>query len=209
MAEHHHFHKCKHEGKAYDNPDNVKRAQQFAEDVKSWVNLTKETVLLDFGSGTGHVGITLANDVKNIIFEDVSEEMLKQVNANCAEKNITNYTTFLGTMEEYKGEKVDLITAGMVLHHVDDLNSLFKSFLNNMKPHAHLCIVDFCTDAAFFSRLPVPLPHLGFVPEELGNQLISLGFVKYEVKPAVPYSHVQEDGSNELYNRFSLIAEAP
>ena len=185
------------------------RAKQFANDVKSWIELTKEMVVLDFGSGTGNVGITLAENVNKVIFEDVSEAMLEQVKVNCTEKGISNYSTFLGTIEDYKGEKVDLVTAGMVLHHVEDLDSTFKSFLNNMKPHGHLCLIDFLPGAAFFSRIPVPLPHLGFVPEELGEKLKSLGFVKYEIKPAVPYTHVQEDGSTEVYQRFALIAEAP
>ena len=53
------------------------------------------------------------------------------------------------------------------------------------------------------------IPHLGFIPENLAKILLDNGFLKAEIKPANPISHIQDDGKPEFYERFSIYAEAP
>ena len=145
------LHKCPIEGAKYDTEQMKALAKEMVDEIKKYVKIDKNSTILDFGAGTGLIGLSFINEVKHVIFEDISSTMLDYLEYKCQNENIKNYSTFLGVMEDYKtNEKVDLITAGLVLHHIEDLNSLFKCFLKLMKPHTYLCLTDLKKDAKMF-----------------------------------------------------------
>ena len=142
---------------------------------------------MDFGTGTGLIGLNFINDVKEVIFEDVSSNMLDFLKDKLIKQNIKNYKLFLGEIQNYKTEeKIDLITAGLVLHHIENLQELFKCFLKLLKPKGYLCLSDLMKDAPMFKLRGTAhkMPHIGFIPNELCDKLIKAGFAKTEIKPA-------------------------
>ena len=188
------IHKCHVEGEKFENDQMRRLAKETADEIRKVVKLDKTSTIFDFGAGPGLIGLNFVNEVKHVIFEDVSSVMLEYLQHKCKEQNITNITIFHGIMEYYKGEeKVDLITAGQVLHHIEDLESLFKCFLSILKPNGYLVITDLKKDATMFNLEPLKnhhkMPHKGFVPEELCKKLETFGFIKTEIKPVYNYQN--------------------
>ena len=208
------LHKCPIEGAKYDTEQMKALAKEMVDEIKKYVKIDKNSTILDFGAGTGLIGLSFINEVKHVIFEDISSTMLDYLEYKCQNENIKNYSTFLGVMEDYKtNEKVDLITAGLVLHHIEDLNSLFKCFLKLMKPHTYLCLTDLKKDAKMFDlqihHHDHKMPHRGSVPEELCELLKKAGFIKTEIKPASDIIFTTHDGKEIISERFMIFAESP
>ena len=209
---HSHIHKCKDEGKNFETPQMIKIAKEMTDGIKQWISLSKNSIILDFGTGTGLIGLNLINEVKKVIFEDVSENMLNYLKEKLTNKNIKNYEIFLGEIQNYKTEeKIDLITAGLVIHHIENLQNLFKVFLNLLKPKGYLCLSDMKKNAPMFD-LHSPkhkMPHKGFDQEELCNELKKAGFVKTEIKPASNIVYHNKEGKEISSERFIILAQGP
>ena len=54
-------------------------AKNFVKYIKEKIKLNKDTVIMDFGCGTGIVGLNLINNAKKVVFLDPSKGMIKQV----------------------------------------------------------------------------------------------------------------------------------
>ena len=208
------IHKCPIEGAKYENEQMKTLTKEMTDEIKKCVKLNKDSIIFDFGAGTGLIGLNLIDEVNHVIFEDVSSTMLDYLEYKCKNQNIKNYTIFKGIMEDYKSDKkVDLITAGQVLHHIEDLQSLFKCFLKIMKPNAYLCITDLKKDAPMFNlhthKHHHVMPHRGFDPEELCKELEKAGFVKMEIKPAMNIIFQDKEGKDIISERFMIFAQSP
>lgn len=195
--------------KTYDTKERIESCRVWADMVMKNLVLTPETIVIDFGAGTGLVGIEFLKHVKKVIFQDISQPMLQKCQENLNAQTQTNYDIFNEDISNYQGEKADIILASMVYHHIDDVVQISKIILSKLKPHGKLIICDFLPGAAFFERMKPNIPHLGFVPEDLAKQILESGFVKADPKPANQISHIQDDGKPEYYDRFSIYAEAP
>ena len=218
MSEHVHnkkTHKCKFEGKDYDNPQLIALAKETADIIKRQViiKLNKDSIILDFGAGTGLIGLNFINQVKHVIFEDVSKEMLDYLKTKLEALNVKNYTIFNDIIENYNStEKIDLITAGMVLHHVDNLESIFTKFIQLLKPKGFLCITDLRNDAPMFDigeHKNHIMKYRGFEPHELCKELKKVGFVTTEVIRISRIVHKRINGKEFFSERFMIIAEGP
>ena len=205
--EHHHHtlhHVCQKE--LLETDENKKATREFAEDIKSWINIYQNFILLDFGAGTGLVGINFAKNVKKIIFQDVNEGIFEEVKKNCEKNKIRNYEFFMKPIEKYDKEKVDIITCSMCLHHIENLEGTLKTFLKILNPQSYLCVID---------MLPVEvhentLPHHGFEPEKFKKLVEDCGFVKAEIKPARDFIWKPPNAKKgEIIKRFCLIAQSP
>ncbi|KAK8853790.1 hypothetical protein M9Y10_016333 [Tritrichomonas musculus] len=195
--------------KQYDTKERIESCNIWSEMIRKNIDLKPEMIIIDFGAGTGLVGINFLKYVKKVIFEDISESMLEQCRKNLSSQDSKNYEIFCGPIHDYKGENADIILASLVFHHIDDIYDLSKVLLSKLKPKGKLIICDFLPGASFFEKMKPNIPHLGFVPEDLSKILINSGFAKAEIKPANPISHIQDDGHPEFYERFSIYAEAP
>ena len=209
---HSHIHKCEDEGKNYETPQMIEIAKEMTDNIKQWINLSRDSIILDFGTGTGLIGLNFIEEVKKVIFEDVSENMLNYLKEKLKNKNVKNYEIFLGEIQNYKTEeKIDLITAGLVIHHVENLQNLFKSFFNLLRPKGYLCLSDLKKNAPMFD-LNGPkhkMPHRGFDQEELCDELKKTGFIKTEIKPASNIVFHSKEGKKIISERFIILAQRP
>ena len=217
MSEHNKkIHKCPTEGENYENPQMISLSKETADIIKSQekIKLNKDSIVFDFGAGTGLIGLNFINEVKHVIFEDISKAMLDYLEYKCETQEIKNYTIFNGVMEDYSSkEKVDLITACSVLHHVEDLQSLFKKFLEILKPKGFLCLTDLMKDAPMFNigthKHHHKMPHRGFIPEELCEEIKRAGFISTEIKEVSSIIYKGTNGSDIVSERFMIIAQGP
>ena len=217
MSEHDHnkkIHKCPTEGENYENLQTISLAKETTDIIKKEIKLPNDAIILDFGAGTGLLGLNFINEVKHVIFEDVSKGMLDYLQYKLDTQELKNYTIFNGVMEDYNSkEKVDLIMAGMVLHHVEDLKSLFSKFLEMLKPKGYICITDLKKDAPMFNigvhKHHHVMPHKGFIPEELCENIKKWGCVKTEIKSVSSIIYKGPNGEEIVSERFMIIAQGP
>ena len=206
------IHKCPTEGENYDNPQTIFLSKETSDIIKKSIQLDKNSIIFDFGAGTGLIGLNFISEVKHVIFEDISTVMLDYLQYKLDTQGIKNYTIYKGIMEDYKNEEnVDLITAGMVVHHVEDLQSLFKKFVEILKPGGYLCLTDLKKDAPMFKigghSHHHKMPHNGFEPEKLCEELKKTGFISTEVKNVSSIVFKGGDGKDIISERFMIIAK--
>ena len=208
------IHKCPTEGENYENLQTITLAKETTDIIKKEIKLPNDAIILDFGAGTGLLGLNFINEVKHVIFEDVSKGMLDYLQYKLDTQELKNYTIFNGVMEDYNSkEKVDLIMAGMVLHHVEDLKSLFSKFLEMLKPKGYICITDLKKDAPMFNmgvhKHHYVMPHRGFIPEELCENIKKWGCVRTEIKTVSSIIYKGPNGEEIISERFMIIAQGP
>ena len=63
--------------KEWDTPMKVKMAEKFVHEMHQNINFSKDHKALDFGCGTGLVGLQIASLVKNVILMDTSTSMIE------------------------------------------------------------------------------------------------------------------------------------
>ena len=117
----------------YDTDRRIKRSKAIADEIRlhagSCLNGHKK-IALEYGCGTGLVGLNLINDFDSIIFVDSSVKMIEQVKQKLLNLGITSSYAiccdFLTDMP--KDFKVDYIFTSLVLHHIKDVKLILSRF---------------------------------------------------------------------------------
>ena len=157
---------------------------------------------LEYGCGTGLVGLSVADRFSRLTLADSSTEMIRIVREKIEAAGRTNARAISVdyTKDDNPDQDYDLIFFSMALHHVTDVRALLSVFRDAMRPDGALMIIDlYPVDTKFHEGETDFAGHHGFDPEELGRDLEALGFSRitsrriYEdVKPVgetlVPYA---------------------
>ena len=174
-------------------------AKNFAKYLKENNILNKELITMDFGCGTGILGLKIINNVKKLIFLDSSKEMIKQVKSGLLEKNVLNYELIEGEIDTYKGDKIDLILVSDVFHHIKDINNIINEFSKVLKKGGKVLVVDLVETSEDFHGGSAP--HNGFKPENLATLFKKNGFSN------VKYENFYDIKIGKNYKQFIIIAE--
>jgi tRNA (cmo5U34)-methyltransferase len=158
------------------NQMHVDRAQAIANALLKITSVNSLMKALEYGAGTGLLSFFLKDRFSEITLMDSSGEMIRVLQEKIVAENIRNMRALkidLGK-EEFKGE-FDIIYNQMVLHHVENIESLFDKFYDLLKPGGNLVIADlFAEDGSFhgdgFSG------HNGFDVDHLSNILKKKSF---------------------------------
>ena len=156
---------------SYDTPERVQIAKVSADAIRECLVDAKSKKAIDFGCGTGLVGINLLNDFKSVLFLDTSPNMIKQVNLK-----IQNAETLCFDFEKdsLSDLHADYIFMAQVLLHIADFKSILVKLYDVLQPGGHLIIVDFDKNAEIVSDLV----HNGFDQKELTNIMSEIGYKK-------------------------------
>ena len=157
--------------------DNAKNFMKYINE-KNYLN--KDLVIMDFGCGTGILGLNLINNVKKVIFLDSSKGMIKQV-----QKGLL--------------DKIDLILVANVFHHIEDINYVIVKFSNILKKGGKVLVVDLFETAYDFHGGSAP--HNGFKPENVVKLFKNNNFTK------VKHENFYDIKIGHSYKQFIVIAE--
>ena len=160
---------------------NEKVFNRFDKDAITWddlprrVNLAKAVVnniipelkgnekVLEFGCGTGLVGINTAPYVKELTGIDTSAKMVEKFNEKAKKLNLNAKALQKDIFEI--NEKFDVAVSSMTLHHIKDIKALSKKLYE---------IADICyladlvkEDGSFHTRGNEDVEHFGFDIDEL------------------------------------------
>ncbi|TGL51532.1 class I SAM-dependent methyltransferase [Leptospira kemamanensis] len=187
--------------KQYDTEDRVQLAHRILEKLKPFLNDTETSCLLDFGCGTGLLGIPLTSQYKEVLFCDDSNVMLDVVLSKIKAENLSNAKTIsLADWIESPTILADQILLSLVLLHIPDTDSILKTLSNHLKPNGKIFIVDFVKN----EKVSHPKVHNGFLTEELEQKFKSIGF---RTVTSLVILEEKKVFMNEDASLFLLIAE--
>ena len=166
--------------KAADWDKKKKRVQVAAAIAEAMAGfpLTTEMKAMEYGCGTGLVGLTLAPQLQSLLAVDSSSGMINVLTDKISEEQISNITPLQCDLQtDTFDETFDLIFTSMTLHHVEQLDSLLEEFFKLLNPGGLLLIADLVDeDGSFHSGNDHGAKHHGFDPNDLGRKLSKIGF---------------------------------
>ncbi len=160
----------------YDSPERVHIANLSSNAINEAFNNKHYETGLDFGCGSGLVGLNLINSFDKMFFLDTSLNMLEVVNEKIKNLNLDNSETVFLDLETADSLdfniKVDCIFMCQVLLHIKDYIPVLEKLTKLLNPNGTLLIVDFDKN----NNIDSDLVHNGFVQEDLCSNLKNMGF---------------------------------
>ncbi len=192
-----------------ENAGRIKTAQSVAEAIRAQVELSPQMSGLDFGCGTGLLTMFMQPFLKKITAVDISAEMLKQLRLKIKTQNIANITAcrLNWETEPFPGQPFDLVFSSMTLHHVADLNNLFKKFHAALKNGGSFCAADLYEEPGDFHSDHDGVAHFGFVPEILRQKLKNAGFENVRHEKIYTITKIIAGGQRKSYPVFLICAQ--
>lgn len=137
--------------------------------------------VLDYGCGTGLLGLFLLPHVRSVTGADSSPGMLQ----------VLEHKIQTGGLQRMRAERLDLrhdpvpesryhlIATSMVMHHVDDIDILLAAFHRMLLPGGFLAIADLDTEPGVFHRPEAmeSIYHHGFDRRAFMDRLYRVGLV--------------------------------
>lgn len=164
----------------YDTPERVQMARISSDAIREYLVDAKSKNAIDFGCGTGLVGMNLLNDFKSMLFLDTSQNMLHQVEQKISDLDIQNADTLCFDFEQegLTDLHADYIFMAQVLLHIQDIEFILSRLFDVLNEGGHLLIVDFNKN----EQIASDLVHNGFDQAELTDTMIKIGYRNIQSK---------------------------
>ncbi len=192
-----------------EEPRRVKLAEDVAGAVSREVRLAPDMNVLDYGCGTGLVTMRIQPHVHAITGADTSKGMLEVLHRKANEKGAANVRTLLLDLEmgvPPEGE-YHLIVSSMTLHHVEDVEALFRGFFRLLLPGGKLCVADLDAEDGSFHPDRTGVFHFGFDRGEVGKMLVNAGFAGIRNVTASVMIREADNGAAREYPVFLMTSE--
>ncbi|WP_430603348.1 hypothetical protein IGJ02_000753 [Enterococcus sp. DIV0724b] len=186
----------------YDFLKQLELADVITKEIKTKLEDTKGKNALDYGCGTGLIGLQIADAFEKILFVDSSKEMIHVVDQKIEQMNQTNAKTIVGSFSNGNtmNLKADLIVVSLVFLHVPDPHDLLKSLYQALNAEGQLVVVDFDKN----EKINHEKVHNGFSQIELRKQVEKAGFKSVSSRT---FYHGQNIFMNQDASIFSLDAK--
>lgn len=159
----------------YDSAERLEVNSLITKEIKQELTADfSDKILLDYGCGTGEVGLNFVNEFERVVFADTSTNMLEIVSDKIADKRITNACTVEITEGQDLQIKADVIVVSQVLLHVADTVELLASLARTLNQSGILLLVDFEKNELVQSDLV----HNGFDLNSLSELVLNAGLSK-------------------------------
>ena len=184
----------------------VELAAKIASAISSTLPLHKKMTGLEYGCGTGLVGLALAPELATLTAVDTSNGMLEVLAGKIKEEKISNVTPLcLDLLQEPLNERFDLIFCAMTLHHIKEADQLLARFCELLAAGGYLAVADLqAEDGSFHDAEADGIMHHGFHPEDLVKTLTDLGLTQVSVKEVHSIIKTNDAGVERAYPVFLL-----
>lgn len=176
-------------------------ANALGEKINEMGHVTKDTVIMDLGCGTGMCSVTLLKYAKKVIFLDPSRPMLDVLQETLDQeyKEYKNYEIINGKITDYHGEDCDIIMASMCIGYVIFDDKAFDKVFEHMKPGGHL----------YLSEMVPHKNRRGWAEGELEGIVKETGFINITKQGWIPLSMNDYTLEDVVINRFLIEAQKP
>jgi SAM-dependent methyltransferase len=80
----------------------------------------EDDVVVDLGTGTGAIALSLAADAGQVVGRDISEGMMEQAREKAADQGFTNVEFDEGRFREPNVDAADVVVSNFAMHHLSD-----------------------------------------------------------------------------------------
>ena len=191
------------------NPQVIALADLFSVELDKIVPDHSGLAILEFGCGTGLVGLRYAEKAASLDMVDASPAMLDVLRAKGGSQ-ASHVIVHEGTLSMLVGqaiapESADWIISNMALHHVKDIPALIGELHRLIKPGGRVTIGELETESGTF-HAPEVVPHNGFDPYELSLLFEKGGFILNNTHTFLTMPREDNDGVTRTYSAFILDA---
>ena len=162
------------------NPSRIALMKAVGEGVLQEVQPTKNMDVLDYGCGTGLVGLYLLPHVRSVTGADNSAGMLDVLQKKVKDRDFANMRMVRLDLEHDRvpTDRFHLVDSSMTLHHIAETAKVLAAFYELLRPCGILCVADLDTEPGLFHAPDVAasVRHHGFDREVLKSQLVEIGF---------------------------------
>jgi ubiquinone/menaquinone biosynthesis C-methylase UbiE len=162
-------------------PHRVELAKAVGEAVLRLARPGGESDVLDYGCGTGLLGLFLLPQVRSVTGADSSPGMLKVLDEKIRSGGLQRMTTMKLdlTHEPVPKARFHLIAANMVLHHINRTEPLLSAFFEMLLPGGMVAIADLDSEPGLFHGPDTAesVFHHGFDRHAMKDGLCRTGFV--------------------------------
>ncbi|MGL1893668.1 MAG: class I SAM-dependent methyltransferase [Spirochaetaceae bacterium] len=197
------------ESLTWDEKDyRVVRAKTIAKTIQSKVRLKTDYIGLDFGCGTGLLGLHFVEKSKEFTFLDISPGMIEQVKDKTTSQPTNKISTLvLDITKNDLEDKYDFIVSLQALHHIENYQKVLDKLCKSLLPGGYLCISDLETEDGSFHPEEV-VPHNGFDTQKIEQILTTYRLKKISISS--PYINKNlVDGVEKEFPVFLAIFQKP
>ena len=164
----------------YDTPERSRIAEVSSDAIREYLVDAKNKTAIDFGCGTGLVGLNLLDDFKSILFLDTSQNMIHQIEQKISRSDIQNADTLCFDFEKdsLPDLHTDYIFMVQVLLHINDFEPVLRKLYDVLNPGGHLIIVDFNKN----NEVASDMVHNGFDRGRLTEVMSNAGYRSIQSK---------------------------
>lgn len=164
----------------YDTPERIHIAKISSDAIQEYLVDTRGKSAIDFGCGTGLVGMNLLDNFRSVLFLDTSPNMISQIKQKVTDLNIQNADTVCFDLEKESLSELqaDYIFMVQVLLHISDAETVLSRLYDVLTEGGHLLIVDFDQNDQIVSDI---VQH-GFDQVELASIMTRIGLRNVQSK---------------------------
>lgn len=184
----------------------VELAARIAAAISGTLPLNQTMTALEYGCGTGLVGLALAPQLASLMAVDTSAGMLEVLTRKIADEKIANVTPLrLDLLREPLTDSFDLIFCAMVLHHIRETDTILARFAGLLRDGGYLAVADlWAEDGSFHDPGADGVMHHGFDPVDLAARLGGLGMQEVRFREVHSIVKPREAGETRSYPVFLL-----
>lgn len=175
-------------------------------DALSKLTLHSDMHAMEFGCGTGLVGLAIAPKLAKLTAIDSSIGMITTLKEKIARTGVKNVVPVCLDLDENPlAEKFDFIFTSMTLHHIKEVDRTLATLYHHLKDGGILAIADLDEeDGSFHHDLKEEFTHSGFNREILTEKLTNLGFSDFSFSTVHTIVREDQNGVEQPYNVFLL-----
>jgi 2-polyprenyl-3-methyl-5-hydroxy-6-metoxy-1,4-benzoquinol methylase len=171
-----------HKAGDYDTGANRhNNVDRIAEGIRAKVELRPDMEIMDFGSGTGLLLERIGPHVNKVVAVDVSPSMIAELAKKQDSLSCDIEMLELDLTRDTLARQFDGIISSMTMHHIADINAMFRRFHDLLKPGGFVAIADLDKEDGTFHEEDTGVHHHGFEAETLGSAADAAGFQEVSV----------------------------
>ncbi len=191
--------------------DKKKRRQELAKSIAENIArlpLNDTMTAMEYGCGTGLVGLALAPRIGMLTAVDTSAGMLEVLNEKIKEIGLANVTSKrLDLTEEAFEDRFDLIFSAMTLHHIENTELILSKLCRLLNKNGYLAIADLDKEDGSFHSAGAGEKHHGFDRNALAEIIRKNGLSSLHFKTVHTVNRTGDDGTARSYPVFLMTAQ--
>lgn len=183
-----------------DTPRRVTLATAIGAAILREVQPSPDMHVLDYGCGTGLLGLSLRPHVRSVTGADSSSGMLETLARKIREMQLDGmHLLHLDLQRDpLPNRRFHMIVTAMTMHHIRDVDSVLAAFCRLLWPKGVLCVADLDSEPGIFhfGSVGETVHHHGFDRHDLKRRMAQYGFG--QLRDLTAHTIQKQVGSGEI-----------